>query len=438
MQYGSRYAIFSVCLLALLAGIFWWGVRVGEGRIPAAQKVLGLVHKEGDPLFMSSSTVDFMPYWRVWNTLERKFSPFSTSTPEIVSAEDRVYRSIEGLVASYNDPYTVFMRPQLTKDFKIATRGSLEGIGAVVGEREGALIVVAPVPGSPAERAGLVSGDYIRKIDGTDTAGVDVQAAVDKIRGQGGTTVTLTVESEGKEPREVAIVRGTIEIPSTTHMAFERDVPVVAVRDKNGQVSSTSEPVETEKRDFYIVRLFSFSESSVSAFERELRAFSASSTGTLIIDLRGNPGGYLEAAVNMAGWFLPQGSVVVRDFTGPEKTERVYTTTARTLFPEGKVPKIALLVDKGTASAAEILAGALHEYHVAELIGTRTFGKGSVQELVNITDALALKVTVSRWYTPNGVSISHGGLTPDIEVDPTKATSSDPWIDAAVGYFAGL
>jgi carboxyl-terminal processing protease len=425
------------------------GMVLGEKRVPAAERVVGILNMDGDPFSakVGAAPVDFMPYWRVWNTLDRKFIPFSTSTAAAVPLEDRVYSSIEGLVASYKDPYTVFMRPQVAQDFKIATKGSLEGIGALIGERDGDLIVVGPLPGSPAEKANLVAGDRVLDVDGTSTAGLAVDAAVDLIRGPGGTTVTLKVQNEAGETRDVPIVRGTIEIPSTAHAVIARAVPTHPAVSEPGASSpaspstqpSTSEPsapVPTEMRDFYLLRLFSFSQSSIDSFERELREFATSGASTLIIDLRGNPGGYLEAAVNIAGWFLPEGTVVVRERSGPEQKEIVHTTRERTIFKDG-VPKVAILVDQGTASAAEILAGALQEHGVAKLVGTRTFGKGCVQELVNITDTLALKVTVARWYTPNGVSISEGGLTPDIAVDPAAATSSDPWVDAAIDYLSG-
>jgi len=196
---------------------------------------------------------------------------------------------------------------------------------------------------------------------------------------------------------------------------IEREVPVIAVASNNdtpGTPASTEpspEPAETEVQDFYLLQLFSFSQTSIASFERELTSFVESGASSLILDLRGNPGGYIESAIQIASWFLPEGAVVVR---------------------------VAILVDQGSASASEILAGALQEHGVATLVGTNTFGKGSVQELVSITDELSLKVTVARWYTPNGVSISNGGLTPDIQVDPKSATSSDPWVDAAIDFLA--
>lgn len=169
----------------------------------------------------------------------------------------------------------------------------------------------------------------------------------------------------------------------------------------------------------------------------------------MIIDLRGNPGGYLEAAVNMAGWFLPDGAVVVRELRGPNKEEIMHRAKAKDVFGE-HTPRIAILVDKSSASASEILAGALKEHGVAKVVGVNTYGKGSVQELVSINDELSLKVTVARWYTPNGTSISPGGLTPDIVVDlsatSTASTTAsgtdpavpvDPFVEAAIRYLSG-
>ncbi len=435
---SNRVALAAI-MTALLGAAFIGGVYLGEVRAPVAVQAANVLHADGDALSapVGGEQVDFTPYWRVWNTLERKFIPFGTSTATSVPAVDRLYSSIEGLVSSYHDPYTVFMRPQVAQDFKIATRGSLEGIGAVIGDHNGDLLVIQPLPGSPAEKAGLVSGDTILAVDGTSTQGMAVDEAVDHIRGPGGTTVVLSIKNDGaKTPHDVSIVRGKIEIPSTSHAMVERDMPTVASASHTGSTTTSSAPVPTQRKDFYVLRLYNFSQTSVDAFERELKDFAQSGTNSLIIDLRGNPGGYLEAAVNIAGWFLPEGSVVVRERQGPERTEVVHRTSGHALFGD-TLPKIAILVDKSTASAAEILSGALQEHGVATLVGTNTFGKGCVQELVDITDTLALKVTVARWYTPNGVSISEGGLTPDIRVDPSAATSSDPWIDAAVTYLAG-
>ncbi len=452
-------AIFGV-MLALLWGAYVVGVRTGEGTVRDEIQLANVVNTQGDMLSSlgmasSSDPVDFSPYWRVWNLLEKKFIPFSTTTDDRIASEDRLYSSIEGLVSSYGDPYTVFMRPQVSEDFKIATRGSLEGIGAIIGDRDGKITVVQPIEGSPAQKAGLLTGDHIQAVDGTSTERMVVEEAVGLIRGLGGTEVVLMVQTGDAEAREVRIVRGTIEIPSTAHAVVEREVPKVAVagkktdtpdtdtqRDESGVVAPA---VETEKKDFYLLRLFSFSQTSVAAFERELRDFTKNGADSLIIDLRGNPGGYLEAAVNMAGWFLPDGAVVVREFRGPAKEEIVHRARAKDVFGERK-PRIVILVDKSSASASEILAGALKEHNVATVVGVNTYGKGSVQELVNVNEELTLKVTVARWYTPNGISISPGGLTPDIIVDvhasstastTASAASVDPFVEAAIQYLTG-
>lgn len=451
--------------LGLIAGAFALGLHVGGQNVSAADQVAQVVQKDGDPLTAGPSvdTIDFTPYWRVWNTLEKKFIPFGTSTDatSTIALEERLYGSIEGLVKSYGDPYTVFMRPTVSEEFKIATKGSLEGIGSVIGERDGMLLVVQPLEGSPAEQAGLKPEDHIQNIDGTDTTGMTVQDAVALIRGERGSEVVLTIERGGEEPQDVTIVRGTIEIPSTRHAIVEREVPIVAARDEQsadtdteagvdaqdgsdaavvqGGASSSEleEEVATETKEFYMLRLFSFSQSSVQSFERELKDFLESGSDSLIIDLRGNPGGYLEAAVNMAGWFMPEGTVVVREMRGPDKDEVVHRTRRTPLLQEQQ-PNIAVVVDGASASASEILAGALQEHGVATVVGVNTFGKGSMQELVDITDELSLKVTIARWFTPNGVSISDGGLTPDIVVDTENASSADPFIDAAVDFLAGV
>lgn len=444
--------------LGLIAGAFALGLNIGAGQVPAAEQVAQVVQKDGDPLTAgpSADTIDFTPYWRVWNTLEKKFIPFGTSTDatSTIALEERLYGSIEGLVKSYGDPYTVFMRPTVSEEFKIATKGSLEGIGSVIGERDGKLLVVQPLEGSPAEQAGLKPEDHIQKIDGTDTTGMTVQDAVALIRGERGSEVVLTIGREGEDEQDVSITRGTIEIPSTRHAIVEREVPVVArgeqgagdredvgVDVEKGSDAATTpdeqgEEVATETKEFYMLRLFSFSQSSVQSFGRELKDFLESGSDLLIIDLRGNPGGYLEAAVNMAGWFLPEGTVVVRELRGPDKDEIVHRTKRTPLLNEQQ-PNIAVVVDGASASASEILAGALQEHGVAKVVGVNTFGKGSVQELVDITDELSLKVTIARWFTPNGVSISDGGLTPDIMVDTENASSADPFIDAAVDFLAG-
>ncbi len=270
------------------------------------------------------------------------------------------------------------------------------------------LVVVAPLKGSPAEKAGILSGDRIIKIDDHDATNITTEAAVNLIRGKGGTVVSLTVVRAGKKtPFEIKIVRGVINIPTTETKDIGSGI--------------------------FKIDLYSFTADSPNLFRAALRKFVESGRTKLILDLRGNPGGYLEAAIDMASWFLPSGKVVVRESFGQQKEETVYRSKGYDVFSSDL--KFVILVDGGSASAAEILAGALSEQGKATLVGSKTFGKGSVQELVDITPTTSLKVTVARWFTPNGVSISKQGITPKFVVERTQAdydAQKDPQLDKAI------
>jgi carboxyl-terminal processing protease len=270
--------------------------------------------------------------------------------------------------------------------------------------------VIAPLPNTPSEKAGVIAGDTLVKIDGESTEGMSTDEAVRRIRGEQGTTVTLTIFREGKEEfLEIPIVRDTIVIPTS----------------------------KTEIRDdTFIIALYSFNAIAESEMQNALRAFVKSDAKNLILDLRGNPGGYLESAVSIASYFLPLGKVVVRESFGEGIEEELYRSSGRELGTHAP-EKLVVLVDGGSASASEILAGALKEHGVATLIGDTTFGKGSVQELVDLDDGSSLKVTVARWLTPNGNSISAGGLEPNITVERTpedREALRDPQLDAALEF----
>lgn len=362
--------------------------------------------------------VDFSPVWKAWRVLDDKFVPaaVASTTPLATTTEernqDRVWGMISGMAASLNDPYTFFLPPQENQQFAEDMSGSFEGVGMEIAVKNEILTVVSPLKGTPAERAGLKAGDLVLQIDGKDTKGLDVSSAVKRIRGPKGTQVTLHIMRDGwTEPRDIKVTRDVINVPI----------------------------VDTKvKGDVYVISVATFTANAPQLFRNALRDFVGSGKSKLVLDMRGNPGGYLDAAVDMASWFLPAGKVIVsEDYDGHEATI-VHRSFGYDVFNQNL--KMVILVDKGSASASEIFADALRHYGVAKLIGKTTFGKGVVQELVDITPDTALKLTVARWLGPDGQQIPLSGITPDIEVgvtdDDIKA-GRDPQLDAAIAYLDG-
>ena len=352
----------------------------------------------------SVNSVDLSSFWKEWSLLKEKY----VSSKPIPNDQERIYGAMQGLASSMGDPYTVFFPPKETKIFESDIAGNFEGVGMEVALKDGVLTVVAPLKGSPAEKAGVKSGDKILKINATSTADISVDKAVNIIRGKKGTEIVLNVFREGiKAPFDVKIIRDVIDLPTIDS--------------------------ELRKDGIFVIKLYSFSANAPDLFRNSLRKLYESGSKKLILDLRGNPGGYLDAAVDMASWFLPSGKVVVTEDFGKNGENKVYRSKGYNVFPS---IHFIILADGGSASASEILAGALQEHGMAKLVGTKTFGKGSVQELVPITSDTSLKVTVARWLTPNGNSISEGGLKPDYEVKISQTDIDkkvDPQMDKAVG-----
>jgi carboxyl-terminal processing protease len=350
-------------------------------------------------------------FWKAWDILNENFVQTHAST-SIPTDQEKIYGAIKGLTDSYGDPYTVFFPPVQAQIFTEDISGEFGGVGMEMDlNKGGELIVVAPLKDSPAEAAGIKSGDVVLAVNGTSTVGMTVEKAVTLIRGPKGTKVTLTIRRDGEaKPFEVSVVRDTIQIPE----------------------------IKTYKRsdNIFVIQLYTFSANSAELFRGALREFMMSGSTKLIFDLRGNPGGYLDAAVQMASYFLPVGdSVVTEDFKGKQENQ-VHRSLGYNVFA-GRTLSMAILVDRGSASASEILAGALGQHGVAKLVGTRTFGKGSVQQLIDIDGGAQLKVTIARWLTPNGSSISDGGIIPDIAADITAEdvkAGKDPQMDAAAKY----
>ena len=394
----GRTVKFAVLFAVVLVLGFAGGVRVGAtANASTLGSALSKVPLLGDGLDATPNpNLDFTDFWKVYNILNTQFvQTHSSTTPATTQSE--VYGAIQGLTAAYGDPYTVFFPPDQAKVFNDQISGNFDGVGMEIGaNKDGDITVIAPLKGTPAEKAGILPGDVILSIDGTTTQGMSSDEAVKEIRGPKGSTVTFSILRNGAT-LTIPVVRNTIEVPT---------------------IDNSYDP----KTGIYTIALYEFTANSSDLFNTAFQAFRASGAKKLIIDLRGNPGGYLNSAVDIASHFLPKGSpVVTEDYKGKQAND-IHRSAGYGDLPAGT--QVAVLIDQGSASASEILAGALQDNKAATLIGTRSFGKGSVQEVINIGDA-ALKVTVARWLTPLGRSISDGGLTPDIKVDGISATSTD-------------
>ncbi len=400
MEFLRKHAAL-LALGAMIALTFYnVGFHAGEQRLSAL--ISGIENGT-----TTEETIDFAPFWKAWNLINEKYVSAST-TQKTVDSQEKLWGAIEGLAASLKDPYTVFFPPVESELFESDIRGNFEGVGMEVLAQDGAITVIAPLKDSPAFRAGILAGDRVIKINNKETSGLTTEDAVLLIRGPRGTRVTLTIFRNGtKEPFDIEVIRDVINIPTIN--------------------------TKTLPGGIFVIELYSFSAQSPNLFRGALREFILSGNDKLILDLRGNPGGYLEAAIDMASWFLPSGKVIVREDFGGRREAKVYRSRGYDIFIDKL--EFVILVDKGSASASEILAGALAEHGRATLVGETTFGKGSVQELVNITSETSLKITVARWLTPNGLSISEKGIEPSVVVKYTSAerqAGKDPQMEKAL------
>jgi carboxyl-terminal processing protease len=378
---------------------FALGIYIGTHNRSEIEKITSVSGKEPQV----ATQADFSPFWKVWNTINEKYPSASK-----VTDQERVFGAISGLASSLNDPYSVFFNPEETKSFEEEIAGNFDGIGMEVGLKDKTLTVIAPLKDTPAYRADIKSGDKILKIDKKLTTGLSIEEAVKLIRGPKGTSVTLTIFHEGsKQPKEITIIRDTINIPTLD--------------------------TEIRKDGIFVIKLYSFSANSANLFRNAMKQFVESGKDKLLLDLRGNPGGYLDASIDIASWFLKEGKVIVTEDYGNNKTAEIFRSKGYDIFNDKL--KFVILIDDGSASASEILAGAMQDNNRAKIVGSQSFGKGSVQEIVKITPDTLLKITVARWLTPSGISISEKGLTPDYIVENTEKdldAKKDPQMDKAI------
>lgn len=365
-----------------------------SGNTTTISKVLNLYTND-----RKIDNVDFNQFWKVWDEVKAKYYK------QPVNDSDLFYGAIQGLVYSLNDPYSMYMPPTAATDFMKSLSGEFSGIGAEIGVKNNQLVVVAPIANTPAAKAGLHSGDKILAIDKKNTAGMDANTAVEKIRGEAGTTVVLTISRNGwTTSKDISIVRAKINVPS------------VSWEEKLGSVA--------------YVRIMQFNDDTTPMFVKAIKEINKKGIKKIILDLRNNPGGYLDGAIQMSSEWIAEGKIVTEKFSDGRTNDQMALGN-----PKLDGLKTVVLVNGGSASASEIVAGALQDHQKATIIGEKTFGKGSVQDYEPFSDGSALKITVAAWYTPNGKSINEQGITPDIEVkeDWTKEdVGQDAVIDKAL------
>lgn len=360
----------------------------------------GLVTGKPDRV-SNGQNVDFKLFWEVWDIVKKEYVETDTLTEKKL-----FYGALEGLVNATDDPYSVFLNPEEANEFEQDLAGTFEGIGAEIGFRNEILTIMAPIEDMPAMKAGVRAGDQIYQINGESTVNFSLEEAIKKIRGPKGTTVTLSLlrEKESK-PIDISIVRDTVIVKS---------------------IKTTWR----EKEQIYIIKVYNFNDDTKRLFNQAVNEALQKKAKGVVLDLRNNPGGYLETSVAMASAWVPKGSIVVEQFGDNRNIEHSALGNA----PLVDMPTV-VLVNQGSASASEIVAGALKDYDKAILVGEKTFGKGSVQVLRNLSDGSVIKVTTAKWLMPKGAYIHETGIEPDIVIERTtedRAANKDPQLDRAI------
>jgi len=347
-------------------------------------------------------------FYRTWEIMNNYFVE-----PEKIDRKKAILEASRGLLRSLDDPYSEIFDEKQAKIFEEDMSGSFAGVGMEIGIRKGVLTVISPLEGTPAERAGIKSGDKILKIDGEDTSNLTLEEAVSKIRGQPGTKVTLTIyRDEWLEPKDFTLIRETINIPVVKSKLLLKNIGYI--------------------------KLNTFNLTTYSEFIKAYLNLKNKGAKYWILDLRNNPGGYLEVAIQLAESFLPRGQIILKEQKRDKSTTNIISEGPGNL----NNLKMVILVNEGSASASEILAGALRDNLGIKLIGKKTYGKGSVQQIFPL-DGKMIKLTVAYWLTPQGIKLEGTGLKPDIEVEEIerekiKSELDDPVIRKAIQVVKGL
>src|SRR3989344_2940552 len=357
--------------LSLFIFVFGMGFKIGEYK--------ALLNTSSQS---SNKNIDFNLFWQTWDRLEEKYVDQKKIDPVKM-----FYGAIKGMVASVGDPYTFFLTPEENKDAKNDLGGKFTGIGAQLGLKDNQIIIIAPLKDSPALKAG------IKKVDGESTEGLTLIQAVSKIRGEAGSKVKLTITRD-KTDKKFEIVREEIKIAS---IEYKKEVPI---------------DCKDNCKEVGYIKINQFGENTNYEWDKAINFILENNLKGLILDVRDNPGGFLESSVYIASEFLQKGQIVVKQ----ESTQGLNKDYKSTRNGNLQNEKIVILINEGSASASEILAGALRDYKVATLVGAKTFGKGSVQEALDLKKGAGLHVTVAKWILPNGEWINGKGINPNVAI----------------------
>lgn len=381
--------------LLVLVAVFALGLGVGNGSIS--------LHRQHGVAGKLPSKLDYTTVNQVYKSLVQNYDGKLTET----QLEDGLKH---GLAQSTGDPYTVYFTPKEAKAFNQELNNQFSGIGAELGQdSDGNLQVIAPIAGTPAAKAGLQAGDLITSINGMSTSGMSVEAAVHKIRGPAGSPVKLQIVRNKTTPLTLDITRQNITVPSVNTKMLPNNI---------GYLQITS-----------------FSDDTAGLAQKAAQQFKDQHVKAIVLDLRNDPGGLLDAAIKVSSLWLPKNKLILQEKRGPEVVQSYYADGNN---PLNGIPTV-VLADGGSASASEITAGALHDNGAAYVIGQKTYGKGVVQQLISFGDGSQLKVTVASWYRPDGKNINHRGISPDQAVKPAKGDklgAADAQLQAAESYLA--